>query len=115
MYEHLKINWDKLPEADRDLILMVAKKYDALADGHIGLRDEFDRLAGKTPEEKNQSNTVMTWLRQVPARIHGRRFDLTLFAVQGFALVGILRWLGVTPAQFSRGAELILKIRRLYT
>lgn len=110
VYTHAKVELDKLPENVRDGILHLAKKHNALVDGANDIKQDIDRITGRTEEEKAEMHTLFGQVRTVFKWVHNKRFDATLGTLWVVGATFVLKWLGVSGDRLADWLDRLLKI-----
>lgn len=109
-YSHCQVELDKLPEDAKEMVLVVAKKYNALVAGVNEVKTEMDKLTGNTLEEKEEVHDLFQKIRTLIKWAHSKRFDSMVAIVQLTGVSFILKFLGLTPEQFQRLFDALIKL-----
>lgn len=97
-FTHLTIDVDKIPQGyERDYMLECATKHNAIVAG-------FESLAGKTPEEQEDSSEVMCLARQGKKWWDEHKLKLNLSVVMFWlaCISFILKTFGASPESVSQ-------------
>lgn len=109
-YSHCQVELDKLPEDVKEMVVIVAKKHNALVAGANEVKTEIDKLTGQTPEEKEEVHDLFQKIRKLIKWAHSKRFDSMVAIVQLTGVSFILKFLGLTPEQFQRLFDALIKV-----
>jgi len=98
------IDVSKFPPDEKEHIIDLAKKYNAL-------REDVDGVIGVTDEEKQETFMVFAKIRKFVMALHGNRFNfLILIATFNWGLAIVKQLGGLSPDQTSHLWDALIKL-----
>ena len=111
MYSHAKVDLAMIPDGpEKNTFVMFAEKHNAVVDVVSINKQDLDQVTGFTPEEKAATYGLLSKVRFILGKAHGKRFTFTLASIQIYVVLNILKSFGMTTDQFKHVLDLFISL-----